>query len=473
MKKNFFLNYKVIMGLLVIVLAAASCKKLIEIPGNPPTKITQEQQFADSTVTMMAVAGVYSYPSLGGFTFNNGFLTIATGLSADEFSTTSTNQNIADFYSYSQTDINTTVAILWADPYKGIYPVNTIMEQVGSSSKLSATFKKQIVAEMKVLRALYHFNLVNLFGGVPVITSTDYKVNAVLPRNSVDEVYAQIIKDLTEAKQDLALNYPSAGRLRPNRYTAEAFLAKVYLYRKNWQAAYDAANSVITSGVYTLPTDLNAVFLDGSKEAIWQLPAHFDSRYLRVKDTDNFIPFFNGLMPTYPLSTYLKNAFEPGDSRMIKWLGISTVGGQNYYYPYKYKNTAQVPASTVEDYMIFRFAEQYLIRAEARIHLGDIAGGIDDLNVLRTRARAAATTAIPNPLPDLSNTLSEADALKALMKERQTELFCEWGNRWFDLKRTGTADAILGAEKPGWKPGAVLYPVPLAEREKNPFLTPN
>jgi hypothetical protein len=472
MKNIFFYSNKIMMGLLLMALMATSCKKLIEIPGNPPTKITQEQQFADSAMTMTAVAGVYSYPTGGGFSFNNGFLTVCSGLSSDEFSTTSTDFNISDFFSYNQTDINTAVTALWVDSYKGIYPVNVIMEQVQLSAKLSPAFKKQIVAEMKVLRALYHFNLVNLYGPVPLITTSDYRINAVLPRASVDAVYTQIIKDLTEAQQDLPLSYPSAGRLRPNRYTAMAFLAKVHLYRKNWQAAYDAANAVISSNVYKLGVDLNGVFLDGSQEAIWQLPVNRATFNYNVTDAMNFVPAFNVTMPTYPVSPYLKNAFETGDQRLAKWMGTSVVSGLTYYYPFKYKNKGTT-TTVVEDYMIFRLGEQYLIRAEARIHLQDIPGAIDDLNLLRARARPVATPANPNPLPNLDRALVEADALKALMKERQTELFCEWANRWFDLKRTGTADAILGAEKPGWRPNAILYPIPLSERQKNPLLTPN
>lgn len=464
------------MGLLFMATIATSCKKLIEVPGNPPSKITEAQQFIDSATTMTAVAGVYSYPSneSGSFTFNDGNLSWCTGLSSDELYTTISNAENQAFFNYGITSINGTLSSIWNNPYAGLYPVNAILQQVPLSAGLSASFKKQIVAEMKVLRALYYFNMVNLFGGVPLVLSTDYKVTSLLPRSSVDEVYSQILKDLTEAQQDLPADYPSAGRYRPNLYTVNAFLAKVRLYRKEWQAAADAATSVIgRSGVYKLESDLDNVFLDGSGEAIWQLPAVNPSSSATIRDASNFVPQNNETFPSFPLTSYLLNAFESGDLRMQKWVGTVVVeGGTAAYYPYKYKNISY-SSPTVEDFMIFRLAEQYLIRAEARIHLGDIQGGIDDLNFLRSRSRPEATALNPDPLPDLDKTMSEANALKAMMKERQTELFTEWGNRWFDLKRTGAADEILGAEKTGWKPSAALYPVPQLQREKNPFLNQN
>lgn len=472
MKKTFFNNIKIMMGLLFIAGMATSCKQLIEVPGNPPNKITEEQQFADSATTMTAVAGIYNYPAANGtsFTFNDGLLSWTTGLSSDELNTTSTDMNVESFLNYGLTGLNSTVSSLWVNPYKGLYPVNAVLGQVPLSTGLSERFKKQITAEMKVVRALYYFNLVNLFGDVPLVLSTDYRVTSILPRSSVDDVYRQILKDLTEALQALPATYPSAGRVRPNLYITEAFLAKVYLYRRDWRAAFDASDKVIKSNVYSLETDLNKVFLDGSREAIWQLPANNPSSSTTVYDAYNFVPS-TGSFPTYPLTSKLLSAFEAGDLRAQQWIGSTVISGTQSYYPYKYRNISY-GSSTIEDFMIFRLAEQYLIRAEARIHLGDIPGGVGDLNILRARSRPTATPTNPNPVPDLSITLSEADALTALMKERQTELFTEWGNRWFDLKRTGSATAELGG-KTAWQPNALLYPVPQSEREKNRFLTQN
>ena len=461
MIKLLFNNTKYIAGLLLVTALTPSCKKLIEIPANPPTAIAEAQQFADSASAMTAVAGVYSYtPFVKGFMFNDAYQTVCTGLSSDELSTTITyDAYLPQFYSYGVTNLNTYVNTLWANPYTGIYPVNAILSNVTASNTLSATFKTQINGEMKCLRAFYYFNLVNLFGGVPIITSTDYKTNAVVPRASADSVYNQILSDLADAQKALPATYPSSGHLRPNLYTVLSLLAKVQLYRQQWQAAYDAANTVIGSGVYSLETDPNNVFLDGSSEAIWQIPATNLNDV--TQEARTFIPYSSGTIPGYLLTSFLQNAFEPGDLRFQSWVKDYKVNGKDFYGPYKYKNVS--PASpTTEDYMLFRLAELYLIRAEAAAQLGNTVGALADLNQVRSRAGITPSTAS-----------SQTDILTAIMHERQVELFTEWSNRWFDLKRTGTAGTVLGAEKTGWKDYQALYPVSKTQLQFNPALTQN
>jgi hypothetical protein len=112
---------------------------------------------------------------------------------------------------------------------------------------------------------------------------------------------------------------------------------------------------------------------------------------------------------------------------------------------------------------VLRLAELFLIRAEANAQLNNVSNAVDDLNVLRTRAG----------LDLLPNSLSQQDCLNAVYQERRVELFAEWGHRWFDLKRTGQADAVLGTMKPAWKSSAVLYPIPFGEIQLNPLLTQN
>jgi len=460
MIKLLFNNTKYITGLLLVTALTSSCKKLIGIPPNPPTKITEAQQFADSASAMTAVAGVYSYTPFGqGFMFNDANLTICTGLSSDELSPTITYAPyLLQFYEYGVTNLNTYANTLWSNPYTGIYPINSILSNVAASNNLSAAFKTQITGEMKCVRAFYYFNLVNLFGGVPIVTSTDYNKTASLPRASADSVYSMILADLADAKQKLPVTYPSSGHLRPNLYTVLALLAKVQLYRQQWQAAYDAAGAIISSGLYSLESDPNNVFLDGSQEAIWQIPA--TNRNDVTQEAYSFVPY-TGVIPNYLVTPFLQNAFEPGDLRLQDWIKDYVVNGQDFYAPYKYKNV--LPASpTTEDYMLFRLAEIYLIHAEAAAQLGNTVTALADLNQVRSRAGLGASTAS-----------SQADILAAILHERQVELFTEWGSRWFDLKRTGTIDAVLSAEKPGWKSYQALYPVSKTQLQFNSALTQN
>jgi hypothetical protein len=455
----------IVLTLTTMMLTA--CKKLIQIPPNPPTEISTSEQFADSATAMTAMAGVYDYPTNQGmgFTFNDGLLSLCTGLSSDELIIGSNAQApFLQFLQYGVTPLNAKVSPLWNDPYTGIYPVNAVISGVGASSGLSASLKTQLTGELELVRALYYFDLVNLFGAVPLVTTIDYNISSKIGRTSVDSVKAQIMTDLQAAGQALPVSYPSPGHLRPNLYTVKALLAKVELYQKNWQAAYDAADTIIQSGLYSLAPDLNSVFLDGSAEAIWQLPATGQNDI--TTDANNFVPQTNGTAPNYPLTSYLVNAFEPGDQRLQNWTGMAVVsagsGNDTLYYPYKYKNVSPYSAPTTEDFMIFRLAEQYLIHAEAAAELGNLGTAISDLNTVRARAGLGATMAA-----------SQADVLTAIMHERQVELFTEWGNRWFDLNRTGTAGTVLNAEKGGFQPYMALYPVPFPQIQVNSLLGQN
>jgi hypothetical protein len=238
--------------------------------------------------------------------------------------------------------------------------------------------------------------------------------------------------------------------------------AKVQLYRKQWQAAYDAAGAVINSGMYALEPDPNNVFLDGSSEAIWQLPAIGPNNV--TMEASAFIPYSNSV-PQYLVTPFLQRAFETGDQRWLDWVRdyVVNVNGsdQHFFVPYKYKNlNASFP--TVEDYMIFRFADVLLIHAEAAAHLGKTTEALADLDLVRDRAGLSPSTAT-----------TADDIIAAVLHERQVELFCEWSNRWFDLKRTGTAAAVLSAEKTGWKDYQALYPVPRTQRQFNSALKQN
>jgi hypothetical protein len=130
----------------------------------------------------------------------------------------------------------------------------------------------------------------------------------------------------------------------------------------------------------------------------------------------------------YDICNYLNdgivNAFESSDKRKTDWLESVTAEGKTYYFPFKYK-TDFAGLSTVQEYtVILRLAEVYLIRAEARARQGNVNGAKLDVNVIRTRASLAGTTAA-----------TDAQLMVAIEQERRVELFTEWGHRWLDLKR--------------------------------------
>ena len=212
--------------------------------------------------------------------------------------------------------------------------------------------------------------------------------------------------------------------------------------------------------LYSL-TDLESVFLFNSTEAIWQLfPEEGDNN---GNDGSTFIVID---APQFVvLSDHLFNAFEVGDTRKENWIGSITTDMDTYFFPFKYK--VQDPADPESEYsMVFRLAEQYLIRAEARAQQNKLTEAISDLDIIRQRAELPL-------ISDMNPSITQSNLLLAIEQERRVELFTEWGQRWFDLKRTGRADAVLSGIKEGWESTDVLLPLPENEIELNLNLTQN
>ncbi len=162
-----------------------------------------------------------------------------------------------------------------------------------------------------------------------------------------------------------------------------------------------------------------------------------------------------GLNADHPvsLSKWVMDSFEAGDQRKMQWIDTAFVGGADtFYYPYKYK-VAEANAPLTEYFSVFRLSEQYLIRSEAEVKLGELDNATSDLNVVRNRAGIGNSSAS-----------TDAELLASIMNERKVELFTEWGHRWLDLKRTNAVDEIMSVvvpEKGGsWQSTDQLYPIP-------------
>jgi hypothetical protein len=154
------------------------------------------------------------------------------------------------------------------------------------------------------------------------------------------------------------------------------------------------------------------------------------------------------------------------DLRLSNWIGHVTADNITYYYPNKYKISVG-PFAVTEYEIVFRLAEQYLIRAEARAQQNKLTGvnsASSDLNMILSRAGLPVTTAT-----------SQTGLLNAILLERQKELFTEWGHRWLDLKRAGKIDAVMSVVCPlkggTWSPYKSLYPILQSEIDKNPGMT--
>lgn len=443
----------------------ASCEKYLDI--DPPNnKLPAEAVFSDSLSASSAIAGIYSSITQT----NGGFLAthmIWAALSSDELDFTDTELRRFQYYQNNVQPDNSYLDFIWNHPYLYIYMANSVMEGVERSATILPSAKASLIAEAKFIRAFMFFYLVNYFGDVPLTVSADYRVNERLARTPVDQVYDQIIADLEEAERVLPEEYPTPERVRPNKWAATAFLARVHLYRQHWEEAEKKATALIDLNTYRpLPAPAN-VFLKDSRETIWQLFPATAREANSTYDAAFYVPssLTNTSIPLYALPDRLLTSFEDGDERKSNWIGVKTIGSTSYYFPFKYKVRTGASTAPLTEYTIaFRLSEQYLIRAEARAHRSNPEGAIDDLNELRRRAG----------IDDLPDDLEDGQVLQAVEDERQHELFCEWGHRWFDLKRTGRADAVIKPIKgDNWQSTDILWPVPLTQLLANPVLIQN
>lgn len=439
---------------------SASCKKFIDI--NPPaTQIYSEALFDDKDATLSAVTGLYAQMSSQNNTIPIGGLSLYGSLSADELINTISNAELDVFSQNSLTSSNESVidGRLWKPSYLFIYHVNKILEGI-ESGHIPSSMKDQLRGEALVIRSLNYFYLTNLFGDIPLILSTDFEYNSKQPRTATSAIYDQLIEDLEKAITLLSPEYPSRGKVRINKYVAHALLARVYLFAGHPEQALIHTNAVINNQAYELETDLNNVFLSSSKEAIWQLMPV--SLYQDTPEGNMFVPYSDQTRPSYTLRSSFISSFEEGDLRLNSWVGLNTIDGNNYYFPYKFKNRVGGPPYG-EYTLALRLAEQYLIRAEAYALTGNLELANKDINIIRQRSS----------LPEI-NPINRDEVINAIMQERKSELFVEWGHRWLDLKRSGLANTVLKDLKaPHWEPTDILYPIPLSELRLNPFLTQN
>ena len=453
---NHTLNNKIIVVALIFLTLFSSCKKFLEL-GAPPTQIVLEDVFKTDATATSAVLGLYSSSSVGANAMVLNY-SVYPGMSADDVQYNTASALVDEFRNNAISAANNTINMnnIWYTGYQVIKNANNAVAGLTSSQTLTPALKDQLLGEAKFIRAYAYFYLVNFYGDVPMplTPDADYLSNATLARTPAAKVWTQIIQDLKEAQNGLPAAYAGTFRARVNKWAATTLLARAYLYNKDWANAEAQATQVIGSGVYSLPAPA-ASFVNTSNEIIWQIAnttgvSAFGANYLAASG-----------VPSYYLYDTIYRSFEGADLRKTNWTGVVTVGGKNYYTVNKYK----VRTGTGNEYNIaLRFAELYLIRAEARAQQNALLAAKGDVEAVRTRAGLAP----------LSASSTQPQLLLAIEQERKAELFGEWGHRWFDLKRTGRADAVIGGQKPAtWNPTDVLYPIPEPQRLANPNLTQN
>jgi hypothetical protein len=462
--KKIFKTHLILRPLFLFCILQIACKKQIEV-GAPDTSINSVNVYSSDATAAAVLTGIYTQISNQGVGEDINGISVYAGLSCDELTLYDLNNlGYLPYYKNNLSAIGSGGGF-WVSIYSLIFDANAAIEGLNSSTGLTPGVKQQLLGEAKFMRAFFYFYLADLYGNVALVTSTDYKANAVLSRTAKTQILQQIIIDLRDAQNLLSANYLDANllnttteRVRPTKWAADALLARAYLFTGAYDSAETEATLVINNNsLYSLDS-LNGVFLKNNTEAIWQLQpvqvdVHsntWDGALLVLPstgpDADNF--------PIY-LSNNVVNSFEPSDLRRINWVDSVVANSITYYYPYKYK-IGLVNTSPQEYIMMLRLGEQYLIRAEARAQQSKITDAQSDLNSIRSRAGLPITSAG-----------DQASLMTAILHERKVELFTEWGNRLFDLQRFGLIDSVMNSVAPEkgatWSSYKALYPILLNE----------
>lgn len=384
---------------------------------------------------------------------------------------------------------------MWQANYQGIALANTVIQFVPDVEMNDEALQQRLIAEAKFLRAFYYFELVRVYGGIPIINDVviDTETLVGITRNSVEEVYALIEQDLAEAYTVLPGQYAADDMGRATKWSAAALLAKVHLTQGEWQQANTRAQQVIASGMYGLVADYNSLWGENAEyvempdkngvlvnENIFDIQFEQDERndfkqsWVGSRDTE-IVGATNavggGWENMLPTTDYLA-MFEDGDLRKdISY--VTELNGNVLESPRtpgagpitgKYLNADGTPPkgnNGSQNTYVVRYSDLLLMRAEAENELNGPGNAYPFINEVRERAG----------LPALSG-LNQASFREALQKERATELGFE-GHRKYDLLRWGIfVETIRNVSDPHMETPAaniqdhhVLMPVPAREIE--------
>jgi hypothetical protein len=377
---------------------------------------------------------------------------------------------------YTTAPSNTLIYQYWQDYYKALYNVNNILSQIDAAG-LDATYTNRVKGEMMFLRGLYYYNMVQLFGGVPlVIKPISAEESYSVLRSSEAEVYNQIVADLKFAVDNLPLStaVPAVGRA--SKGAAETVLGKVYLSLNNKAAATTVLMDVYTSNQYSLLPQYAALFganVKNTRESI------FEVQYLGGSANNPYSPYWtayapvtNGVITKYggginQVTDDLYNEYEAGDPRRDVSINTGYNDARGNFiaikFPKKWEDRTALSNGTQElsnnNFTVLRYADVLLLLTEA-------TGDVTYMNLVRGRAG----------LPLYGSALYPATKYPtvalALEHERRVELALEF-HRFFDLKRTGRLLTVLPAKGKAVTQDRSVFPIPQYVRTQNAAITQN
>lgn len=445
--------------LILVLLSFISCERFIDLD-LPKDQLTTEMVFNDPVLANAAMAGLYRSLDQSGY-LSGGFIGggLYLGCYSDELvSYQSAGSDLYDLYHLVVTPQSNAAAALWGISYNQIYQANSMISGLQASSNISVTLREQLQGEALFVRALLHYYLLQTYGDIPYVTSTDYNINRTLKKLPSAEVYLQIEKDLSQAFVFLAGNTPAGQRFRPSKEAVKLLQSRVALAQGKWQEVINATDHLVSNTQYQLQSQINSAYLKNNSSTIWQFsPANATSI---TQEAGVYTLYF---APPFvaALSPQLIQSFDQNDLRLQNWIGtVQDFMGSKYYYPTKYKQT-MITSSQNEYSIVLRSEEAVLNRAEALAQLGFLDLSVGELNKIVSRAG----------LPLLPQ-MSQGDLLNRILLERRHELFTEYGHRFFDLKRSSKLDETMKLMKPQWKSYYQMFPLPEKEILLNPNLNP-
>ena len=469
----------------------SSCSDFLE--QNPQTDLSENDFYKTADDILSAVNGVY-YSLQEGDIYGNWYVfgEIPSDNTRNQLSGSVTTQNEFDqFYIDTQ---NSMIANFWKAAYKVINRTNTVLGRI-DGIEINTELANRYKLECKFIRALMYFNLVRVYGDVPlVLKEISISESYDILREPKENVYNQIIADLKEA-QDLPVSYSTAEDGRATQGAAKALLANVYMTLHKYAEAETILAEIINSGRYSLlentPGSLN---IDGyknvfspvnhnSKEGIFEIQFLKGGYGEGSNYANNFAPENSGTNVVAVGGTGgnnipemdIYNAYEEGDLRrdFSMSLGYYDNRKNNEWvesrYVCKFMDVPYQNNDASNNYPVIRYADVILMYAEALNQNGKTAEACKYLNMTRRRGFGYQTTET-SPV-DLQTT-DKAQFALMVEQERRVELAFE-NHRWFDLIRTGRAVEVMRSKGFSLNETNLICPIPQKQIDVNPKLTQN
>ena len=347
---------------------------------------------------------------------------------------------------------NSVLRDTWGSLYTGINRCNLILDKI-DAIPMDATLKARYKGEAQFIRALSYFNLVRLWGKVPLVLTAGTTTEArSYTRNEIADVYAAIEKDLTAAATGLPVSYTGNDIGRATSGSAKGLLGKVYVTEKKYDLAVNTLKELVNGTTYQLLSNIADVFAVTNKNNLELL---FSVKYKKGGSLGEGHGSWYGTSIGDNIEPSLRAAYSASDKRLPLTVQVPVPTSINAV-PRKFYDELSTTNDVGNDFPVLRFADVLLLYAEALNEVGYQANGeaFTVLNRIRTRAGVSSYTAAQ---------LATKEAFRtATINERRLELALE-NDRWFDLIRTGTAvEAIkvTGITMPAYR---VYYPIPQSE----------